>query len=120
MEKIIKGQRANIDSWIGRIAFSKKVPQNTIFTGNYADYKFKLYFWNSTDAQPCFLILNTDANSPDNIAWPGELVVKSDDGTEITLHNVEEITADVVPFINDGTLKKVTEQTKGYFNIDRA
>ena len=80
-----------------------------IFTGNYADYKFKLYFWNSTDAQPCFLILNTDANSPDNIAWPSELVVKSDDGTEITLHNVEEITADVVPFIKDGTLKKVTE-----------
>ena len=109
MEKIIKGPTANIDSWIGRIAFSKKVQQDTIFTSNYNDYKFKLYFWNSTDAQPCFLILNTDANSPDNIAWPSELVVKSDDGTEITLHNVEEITADVVPFINDGTLKKVTE-----------
>ena len=120
MEKIIKGQIANIDSWIERIAFSKKVSQDAIFTGNYADYKFKLYFWNSTDAQPCFLIMNTDANSPDNNAWPNELVVKSDDGTEITLHNVEEITADVVPFINDGTLKKVTEQTKGYFNIDRA
>ena len=120
MEKIIKGQIANIDSWIGRIAFSKKVPQNTIFTGNYADYKFKLYFWNSTDAQPCFLIMNTDANSPDNIAWPNELVVKSDEGTEMTLHNVEEITADVVPFINDGTLKKVTEQTNGYFDINRA
>ena len=55
------------------------------------------------------MILNTDANSPDNIAWPNELVMKSDDGTEITLHNVEEITADVVPFINDGTMKKVTE-----------
>ena len=120
MEKIIKGQIANIDSWIERIAFSKKILQDTIFTGNYADYKFKIYFWNSTDAQPCFLILNTDANSPDNNAWPNELVVKSDEGTEMTLHNVEEITADVVPFINDGTLKKVTEQTKGYFNIDRA
>ena len=66
------------------------------------------------------MILNTEANSPDNIAWPSELIVKSDDGTEITLHNVEEITADVVPFINDGTLKKVTEETNGYFNIDRA
>ena len=91
-----------------------------IFTSNYADYKFKLYFWNSTDAQPCFLIMNTEANSPDNITWPNELVMKSDDGTEITLHNVEEITADVVPFINDGTLKKVTEETNGYFNINRA
>ena len=53
--------------------------------------------------------MNTEANSLDNIAWPNELIVKSDDGTEMTLHNVEEITADVVPFINDGTLKKVTE-----------
>ena len=120
MEKIIKGQIANIDSWIGRIAFSKKVPQDTIFASNYADYKFKLYFWNSTDAQPCFFIMNTEANSPDNIDWPSELIVKSDDSAEITLHNVEEITADVVPFINDGTLKKVTEQTKGYFDINRA
>ena len=120
MEKIIKGQVANIDSWIERISFSKKVPQDTIFTGNYADYKFKIYFWNSTDAQPCFLILNTDANSPDNNAWPNELVVKSDEGTEMTLHNVEEITSDVAPFINDGTLKKVTEETKGYFDINRA
>ena len=120
MEKIIKRQIANIDSWIGRIAFSKKVPQDTIFTGNYADYKFKLYFWNSTDAQPCFLILNTDANSPDNISWPTELIVKSDSEIEMTLHNVEEITSDVVSFINDGTLKKVTEETKGYFDINRA
>ena len=66
------------------------------------------------------MILNTDANSPDNIAWPNELVVKSDDGTEMTLHNVEEITADVVPFINDGTLKKITGETNGYFDINRA
>ena len=66
------------------------------------------------------MILNTDANSPDNVAWPNELVVKSDDGTEITLHKVEEFTADVVPFINDGTLKKVTEETNGYFNINIA
>ena len=64
--------------------------------------------------------MNTDANSPDNISCPSELIVKSDDGIEITLHNVEEITADVVPFINDGTLKKVTEETNGYFNINRA
>lgn len=120
MEKIIKAQIANIESWVERIAFSKKVHQDTIFTSNYADYKFKLYFWNATDAEPCFLILNTEANSPDDIAWPNELVVKSDDGIEITLHNVEEITADVVSFINDGTLKKVTEETKGYFNINRA
>ena len=64
--------------------------------------------------------MNTDANSPDNIAWPNELVVKSDDGTEMTLHNVEEITSDVAPFINEGTLKKVIEETKGYFDINRA
>ena len=64
--------------------------------------------------------MNTDANRPDNIALPSELIVKSDDGIEITLHNVEEITSDVAPFINDGTLKKVTEETKGYFDINRA
>ena len=120
MEKIIKGQIANIDSWVERIAFSKKVQQDTIFTSNYNDYKFKLYFWNSTDAQPCFLILNTDANSPDNISCPSELIVKSDSEIEMTLHNVEEITSDVAPFINDGTLKKVIEETKGYFDINRA
>ena len=66
------------------------------------------------------MILNTVANRPDNIAWPNELIVKSDDGTEMTLHYVEEITSDVAPFINDGTLKKVTEETKGYFDINRA
>ena len=82
MEKIIKGQIANIESWVERIVFSKKVSQDTIFTSNYADYKFKLYFWNSTDAQPCFLILNTDANSPDNIALPSELIVKSDEESD--------------------------------------
>lgn len=64
--------------------------------------------------------MNTEANSLDNIAWPNELIVKSDDGTEMTLHNVEEITSDVAPFVNDGTLKKVTEKTKGYFDINRA
>ena len=64
--------------------------------------------------------MNTEANSPDNISWPSELIVKSDEGTEITLHSIEEITADIVPFINDGTLKKVTEATNGYFDINRA
>ena len=49
MEKIIKGHIANIESWVERIVFSKKVSQDTIFTSNYADYKFKLYYWDDED-----------------------------------------------------------------------
>ena len=92
MEKIIKGL-INNESWVERIALSKKIKTGTRFsTAGEPVQHYNLCFWTPLDAQPCFEVAGND----EVVKLPEELTLTSDEDLTLTIHHPVDVT-DKVP-----------------------
>ena len=113
MKKIFKGQ-LHIESWPERYQFSKQFAVGTKFSSEQLTRKLTLYFWSSTDAQPCFSI----SNSKEDVQIPSDLTLTTSDGKTLSVCNITDVSERISEIGKKRDIETVIKSTNGYISLE--
>ena len=104
MERIIKGKLKDLESWVERIHFSKKIANGTGFIDK-DEHKWTLCGWTPLDGQ---ILLSVD----DSVLLPAELMLTANDKS-LSLAELQDVT----DILSEDERKQISDNAVQYINI---
>ena len=113
MSKIYKGHIKS-DSWVERIAISKKFKCGSVFVSDKISVKMTLAFWNALDGHPYFIV-----EIDEDVAFPTEFVLTNIDNEseKLDVHEVIDVSERVNAYADAIEAKLKEENEVKYFNL---